>query len=122
MSEPTLTTWTRTVSVILETEHPYGVSTKNSFSAKPIANRSLTLDPCRHRFIILVYGVVIGGSIALVLLVLSTVYKQDYAQRRNNRSLRVEEHRPRLNSEKIEDLRAVGRTEDGSQAGQGIAR
>jgi hypothetical protein len=49
------------------------------------ATAKLTSD-ILDRFSVLVYAVVIGGSIALVLLVISTVYKQDYAQNRRNRN------------------------------------
>ena len=93
-----------------------------SLSDLPEAHHLLISHSFRHISITLVYGVVIGGSIALVLLVLSTVYKQDYVRRRHNRSITVGDHRPRLNSEKIEDVRVVERTADASQAGQGLAR
>ncbi|KAG7562654.1 hypothetical protein FFLO_01921 [Filobasidium floriforme] len=74
-----------------------------------------------------VYALVIGGSITLVLLVLSTVYKQDYIRSDNRHAPRTPDQStptsasiPRLEPEKVdEDPRT--RTQLHLQ-GEGIAR
>lgn len=83
--------------------------------------------PFRSTSFCLVYALVIGGSICLVLLVLSTVYKQDYIRSDNRHAPRTPDQStptsasiPRLEPEKVdEDPRT--RTQLHLQ-GEGIAR
>lgn len=49
---------------------------------------------------IVVYAIVIGGSIALALLVVATVYRQDYSRNDDRHAGRTSE-RPRMETEKV---------------------
>jgi hypothetical protein len=63
-----------------------------------------------------VYALVIGGSITLVLLVLSTVYKQDYI-RNNNRHAGRTPDQPisRIEPEKVDEVQTESRFGQGER-------